>query len=90
MRNWKHMQVNKDNTHKTSKIVDHDLKVRDKFMLNNNNAFKYYTPYKGLFEIMCCWTNDKFIFQFGATKLKYSICCIKPYKTDKNVEDIKS
>ena len=35
------MQINKDNICKNNKIVDHDYKVRDKFMLNNHAAYKF-------------------------------------------------
>ena len=34
------MQINKDRIRKNSKRVDHNYKVGDKFMLNNNAAFK--------------------------------------------------
>ena len=45
------VQINKYDIRKNSKIVDHDYKVRDKFMPNNNASFKYDIPYKGLFDI---------------------------------------
>ena len=45
------MRINKDNILKNRKIVYHDFTVKNKVMLNNNAAFKYKTPYKGLFEI---------------------------------------
>ena len=41
MRHKNQMQNNKDNIRENSKIVDHDYKVGDKVMLNNNAAFKY-------------------------------------------------
>ena len=41
MRQKNQTQINKDNIHKNSNTVDHDYKVWDKFMLGNNDAFKY-------------------------------------------------
>ena len=43
------MHINKDNIRKNIKIVDHDNKVVDKVMFDNNAAFKYEKPYKGTF-----------------------------------------
>ena len=42
-------QINKDNIHKDINRVDHDYNVRDKFMINNNAAYKHETPFKGGF-----------------------------------------
>ena len=74
-------QINKDSIYENNKIVDHDQKVRDKIILNNNTAYKYETPYKVPFVII--------ILQCGATKIKYNIHGIKPYTSDTNIEDIK-
>ena len=52
------MQVIKDNIRKNIIQVDHHYKVRDKFMLTNNAAYKYETPYKGPLVIKQCWTID--------------------------------
>ena len=41
----KQAQIKKDNIRKNSKIVDHHYKVGDKFMITDNAAFKYETPY---------------------------------------------
>ena len=57
-------------------------------MLFNNNAFKYKITYKGSFEITQCCTNYKVTLLHGATKIWYNICCIKPYKSNTNVEEI--
>ena len=35
------MRTNKDNIRESGKILDHNYKVGDKLMLNNNAAFKY-------------------------------------------------
>ena len=35
-RHQKHTQINKDNIRKNRKLVEHDHKVGDKVMLNNN------------------------------------------------------
>ena len=58
-------------------------------MLNNHAAYKYKTPYKGPFGITQCWTNYAVILQYGATKIRYNTCHIKPHTSDTNVEDIK-
>ena len=69
-------------------MIDRNYKVRDKVVLNNNNTFKYQTPYKGTFEINQCWSNGAVTLQCDATKIWYNISRIKPYKSDTNVEDI--
>ena len=58
-------------------------------MFNNNDAYKYDTPYKGSFLIMQCWTNGTVILQCGPTKIRHNTCWIKPYTSDTNVEDVK-
>ena len=45
IRHQNQTQINKDNIHKNIKIVDHDYKVGDKFMLDNHTAYKYETPF---------------------------------------------
>ena len=60
------MQINKDNIRKNRNQVDHDYKVGDKFMINNNTAYKYETPYKGPFLIKQCWANGTVLLQCGA------------------------
>ena len=37
-------QINKDNIPENGKILDHDYKVEDKEIFNNNTALKYKTP----------------------------------------------
>ena len=54
-------KVNKDKICENSKRLYHDYKVGDEFMLNNNSAFKYETPYLGSFEMTHCWTNGTVI-----------------------------
>ena len=56
-------------------------------MLNKHTAYKYKTPYTGPFVITWCWTNDTVSLQIGATKIKYNIRRIKPFKSDTKVED---
>ena len=56
-------------------------------MLNNNDALKYETLYKGPFYITQCWTNGKVTLQRGATKIRYNVSCIKPYTSDTHFED---
>ena len=56
-------------------------------MLNNNDAFKYETPYNGPFEITQCLTNGTVTLKYG-TKNRYNIRQIKPYIFDTNLEDI--
>ena len=81
-------QINKDNIHKNSKRVDHNYKVDDKVILNNNSAYKHETPYKGQFLIAQCWTNVTVTLQCGPTEIRHNIFWIKPYISDTNVEDI--
>ena len=57
IRQQKHTQINKYNIRENNKRIYHDYKVGDKFMLNNNAAYKYETPYKGPFVIKQCHTN---------------------------------
>ena len=57
-------------------------------MLNNQNSIKYETPYKGPFLITQCCTNGTVTIQYCATKIRYNIRWIKPYKYDTNVGDI--
>ena len=54
MRQQKKMHMNKDNIRKNSEISDHEYKVKDTFMIADNDAFKYETPYKVLFDITQC------------------------------------
>ena len=42
------------------------------------------------FEITQCFTNGTVNLQCGAIQMRYNICCINPYKSDTNVEDISS
>ena len=85
-----HTQINKYNIHKNNKRVDHEYKVRDKFILDNHAAYKYETPYKGPFVTTQCWTAGTFILQCVETKIRYNICRIKLHTSDTNIEDIKS
>ena len=82
-------QINKDNIRKNKKRVYHSYKVGDKVMLDNHAAYKYGTPYKGLFVITQCWNNDMFALHCGAKTIRCNIHCIKPHTYDKNIEDIK-
>ena len=62
-------KINKDNICGNIKRVDHDYKVGDKVMLNNQTAYKYETPYKGPFAIKQSWTNGVVTLQYGAKQL---------------------
>ena len=73
---------------KIIKRVDHDYKVGDKVMLNNNYAYKYETPHKGPFLITQCWNNDNITLQYGLKIIRYNIRRINPYTYDINSEDI--
>ena len=83
------MKINKENIQENIKRFDHDYKVKDKVMLDNNDAFKYDTPYKGPFQINQCWKNDTVALQRGTIKIRYNVGRIKPYTYDTNIEDIK-
>ena len=71
-----------------NKIVDHDYKVGDKFILTNNAEYKYETPSNEPFGITQCWTNDTFTLQCGAIQIRHNMHQINPYTSDTNVEEI--
>ena len=81
-------QINKDNICENENKVDQDYKVGDKFMLANNSAYKYETPHNGTFLITQFWTNGMVTLQCGTTKIRHSICHIKAFTSDTNIEDI--
>ena len=83
----KQTRINKDTIRKNIKQVDHDYKVRDKFMLNNNTACDHETPYSGPFVVTQCWTNGTVTLQYVPKKWN-NIRRIKPYRSDTNIEDI--
>ena len=82
------MQINKDNIRENDKRADHNYKVRDKFKLTNNTAYKYEMSYNAPFVITQCWINGTFTLQWSAIKIRHNICRINPYTSDTNVEDI--
>ena len=86
----KQTQINKDHICKKSKIFYQDYKVRDKFILNNDAAYKYETPYKGPFLITQCWDNFTVTLQCSATTIRYHIRRIKPHTSNTNFEYINS
>ena len=45
-------------------------------------------PYKVSFVTTQCWTNGMVTLQYGAIKVRHNVRHIKPYKYDKNVEDM--
>ena len=55
-------------------------------MLDIHAEYKYKTPYTVLFLIKQCFTNATVNLKHGATKLRYNICCVKPYKYDTKFE----
>ena len=85
----KQKQTNKYTIHKNNKSVDHNYKVRNKLILDNNDYFKYEIMYKGPFDIKQCCTNVKVKLNYDATKIRYNIHLIKSYTSDTNVEYIK-
>ena len=56
-------------------------------MINNKSVHKYETLYLGTFGITQFWTNGMVTVHMGAIKIRYNICQIKLYKSDKNVDD---
>ena len=69
----KKAQINKDNIRENRNRVDHDYKVVDKVVLNNNSAYKYETPFKGPFVITQCFINVTVSLQYGPIKITYNI-----------------
>ena len=57
-------------------------------MLDNHDAYKYETSYKGPFFIKQCWNNGTVILQCDATEIRYNIRRINPHISDTNVEYI--
>ena len=57
-------------------------------MLNNHAAYKYETPYKGLFVIILFFTNSTVNIQYGQIQIRHDIRWINPFKYDANIEDI--
>ena len=57
-------------------------------MLTNNAAYRHESTNNGPFVIMQCGINVTVTLQCGAIKIRNNICCIKPYTSDTNVEDI--
>ena len=55
-------------------------------MLTNHTAYKYEIPYNGPFVITHFFANVTVKLQNGATKIKYNIHRINPYKFDTKVE----
>ena len=55
-------------------------------MLTNHTAYKYETPYKGLFVIRRCFTNGTVSLQCGTTQNTNNIRPTKPYKSDTKFE----
>ena len=58
-------------------------------MLDDNAAFKYETPHEIPIEIIQCCTNGIVVLKYGATKIRYNICRIKPNTSDTDIEYIK-
>ena len=53
----KHTLINKDNIRENKSSFEHNYKVRDKVMIDNNASYKHNTPYKGPFGIKKCLIN---------------------------------
>ena len=84
----KQTKINKDNICENRHRVDHYYKVGDTVILTKHTAYKYETPYMDPFMITQCFTNDILELKYSATKIRYNICRIKPYKSDTNTEYI--
>ena len=48
-------------------------------MRNNKSAYRYETPYSGLFEMTQCWTDGTVTLQVNEIKTKYDIHHMNPY-----------
>ena len=55
-------------------------------MLNNNAAYKYETPYIGLFLITRCCTNVTVTIKYGTRTITHNIRQINPNKYDKTLK----
>ena len=86
----KQTQINKDNIRENSKIVEHDYKVGDKFMLNNHADIEYEMPYRCPFEIKHCCKNVTVTIQCGVIKTRYNIRHINPYTSDTKILNVEN
>ena len=59
-------------------------------MITNNAAYKYETQYNGTFVITHYWAKYTVTLHCDAIKSRHNIRHIKPYTSDKNVDDIKT
>ena len=57
-------------------------------MFTNNAAYKYETPYNGLFLITKCWKIVSVALQCGPIQISNNIRRVNTYTYDTNVEDI--
>ena len=89
IRQQKLTRINKDKISKNSKIVDHEYKVGDKAMLNNNATFKHENPYFRPFEIIKCWINGMIKLQYDVIKIRYVRHTVTPYTSNAHVEYIR-
>ena len=58
----------KYNTRKNRHTVDHNYKFGDNIMLTKQTAYKYETPFTGLFVITLCFANGTVQLKNGAKK----------------------
>ena len=64
--------------------IDHDYRVGDKILIKDRSAYKYETPFKGLYEKFQTWTNGTINVQTGVVTYRINIRIIRPY-IDKDI-----
>ena len=67
--------INRENT----TIIDHDYRVGDEFMTKDRSAYKYETPFRGLYGIFQTWTNRTVTLRMGAVTHRINIINSKTY-----------
>ena len=60
-------------------ITDHDYRVGDKLMALTKLAYKYKTPYSGLYKIVQTWKNGTVTPIMGAVSMRINIHNTKTY-----------
>ena len=72
------MKIEKDVIRKNSTRIDHYHRAGDKVVVRRNQAYKYETPFQGLYEIVQVWKKRNCFYTNGHSHIqnKYT-----PHKT---------
>ena len=81
IRYHKQAKIYKDVIREKTNRIDQNYRVGDKFTTKNKSAYKYKTPFKGLYENFHTWKNGTVTLQTGVVTMIINIQNIKPYNT---------